>query len=81
MSTKQEALEKIAERLSLSLGRDKGDFKEETRFEDLNLKSVNYSQITTYLEDHFDIEVPFMDFKRCKTLGEAADYIVKLYDE
>jgi hypothetical protein len=32
-------------------------------------------------EDEFDIEVPYINFKRCKTLGEAADYVVELLEE
>lgn len=78
MTVKQQALEKMAERLFLITNINKSEFTEDSLFADLNLKSANYSQLTTYLEDAFDVEVPYMDFKRKKSLGEAADYIVQL---
>ena len=48
--------------------------------DDLQAKSVNYSQITTALEDEFEVEIPFMDFKRKKTFGEAAEYVEQLVE-
>ena len=39
------------------------------------------SQLTTYLEDELDIEVPFMKFRRCETFGEATDFVCELLDE
>lgn len=43
---------------------------------DFNAKSVQYSQLTTFLEDEFDIEIPYMDFRRQATIGEAVDYVI-----
>lgn len=58
------------------------DLTEETRFaEDLKAKSIHYSQITTYLEDQLDIEIPYMPFRRNKTLGEAIDFVLSLCEE
>jgi acyl carrier protein len=74
-------LAKIIERVSGIWGVDSAALSEKTMFVDMNPKSVHYSQITTFLEDAFDIEVPYMNFKRCKTLGEAAQYVVGLMDE
>lgn len=54
---------------------------EDTEFAAFNPKSANYSQMTTFLEDEFDAEVPYLNFKRCKTFGEAADYVAELLDE
>jgi acyl carrier protein len=74
-------LAKIIERASNIWGLDSAALNGETIFADMNPKSIHYSQITTFLEDAFDIEVPYMNFKRCKTLGEAAQYVVGLMDE
>jgi acyl carrier protein len=78
MELRDEAIELIKERLSVILGAS--EYTEDTTFESLNMKSVNYSQLTTALEDEFDVEIPFMDFKRKATVGEAADYIVQLVE-
>ncbi|KAB1438437.1 acyl carrier protein [Candidatus Galacturonibacter soehngenii] len=78
MELREEAIEMIKERLTVILGA--GEYKEETTFEELKMKSVNYSQLTTALEDEFDVEIPFMDFKRKVTIAAAADYIVELVE-
>jgi acyl carrier protein len=74
-------LAKIIERASGIWGVDPAKLSSETTFAEMNAKSVHISQITTFLEDAFDIEVPYMNFKRCKTLGEAAQYVAGLLDE
>lgn len=78
MSLRDEVIEKMKERLTGILGA--GEYTESTAFDSLGMKSVNYAQLTTVLEDEFDIEVPYMDFKRKLTLGAAADYIVELVE-
>ncbi len=81
MEERDEILEAIIKRISMLIGVDEASLSEETEFESLEMKSVNYSQLTTYLEDECDVEVPFMEFKRKATIGEAADYIVELVEE
>lgn len=78
MELREEAIELMQERLIVILG--EGTYNENTTFESLNMKSVNYSQLTTALEDEFDVEIPFMDFKRKATIKDAADYIVQLVE-
>lgn len=78
---REEIFEKLCERASQLFGKDASEFTEDTVFTDLGIKSVQVSQITTYLEDCFDIEVPYMKFRRCKTFGEATDFVVDLLDE
>lgn len=78
---KEEVLEKIIERSSKIWGVDIGELSGDTSFVSMNAKSAHYSQLTTFLEDVFDVEVPYMNFKRCKTLGEAAQYVVELLEE
>lgn len=78
---KEKVLEKIIERAGKIWNVEPAALNDETVFADMNPKSTHYSQLTTYLEDAFDIEVPYMNFKRCKTLGEAADYVVELLED
>lgn len=62
-------------------GLDASTLGEDTSFtDDLHCKSANIVQFTTSLEDEYDIEVPYMEFNRKKTFGEAADYIADLCD-
>ena len=79
---RQQAYEAIVTRIGQLYGKKPEEISEDTRFlEDLGAKSGNVSQMTTYLEDEFDIEVPFMDFRRKATVGEAADFIAELCEE
>ena len=71
----------LCERASQLFGKDPSEFSLDTKFEDLNIKSVQVSQITTYLEDELDVEVPYMKFRRCATFGEAVDFVADLLDE
>jgi acyl carrier protein len=79
MELKEEILEKIIKRAAELFKRDPGELTADTNFaEDLKIKSANYVQIIAVLEDAFDVEIPFMEFRRKKTLGEAADYVADL---
>lgn len=78
---KERVLEKIIERASRIWAVDSSKLNSDTAFASMNPKSTHYSQLTTYLEDEFDIEVPYMNFKRCKTLGDAAEYVAELIEE
>lgn len=80
MELRDEILEKLIERAASVLSKNISEFNENTIFADLDLKSVNYSQIITVLEDEFDVEIPFMDFKRKKTFGEAADFVNQIIE-
>ena len=77
---RNEILQKILEKGAYLWGKAEGELGEGTTFAEVNAKSGQLSQMTTFLEDEFDIEVPYMGFKRCKTLGEAADYVAGLLD-
>lgn len=77
MSYKQDVFNKLVERAAGLFGKAPEELTESTRFvEDCGAKSVQYSQITTYLEDEFDIEIPYMDFRRQATFGDAVKYVV-----
>jgi acyl carrier protein len=82
MAQKQQVVEKIVERVCEIFGKQRQDVSEATNFvEDLGAKSGNLTQITTFLEDEFEIEIPFMDFRRKTTIGEAAEFVLSLIEE
>lgn len=76
MSTRSEIYEKLVERAAPLFGMQASDLTEETRFADCKAKSTHISQITTYLEDEFDTEIPFMSFRRQETIGDAVDFVL-----
>lgn len=81
MSQREDIIAKIIERGAPLFGKKPEEMTENMRFsEDLAAKSVHISQITTFLEDTYDIEVPYMQFRRKKTIGEAADYVCELLE-
>lgn len=81
MALRDNIKEKLIERGAPLFGKQPEEVTEEMRFvEDLNAKSVHYSQITTYLEDEFDVEIPYMTFRRKATIGEAVDYVLELVE-
>lgn len=77
----EQVLEKIIERASEIWKVDRSTLNGNTEFAAFNPKSAHYSQMTTFLEDEFDVEVPYLNFKRCKTFGEAVEYVVGLLDD
>jgi acyl carrier protein len=82
MSLRDQILEKMIERASEVFQKDAGDLTEDTQWvEDLQAKSVQYVQVITALEDAFDTEINFMNFRRKKTFGEAADFVAELLGE
>lgn len=81
MELKDQIIATMAERASSLFNKDVSRFNTETTFGELGMKSVNYSQIITYCEDEYDVEIPFMEFRRKKTFGEAAEFIIELLEE
>ena len=81
MDIREKALQVIIKRAAEVFSVDPATLNEGTSLEgDLKAKSANIVQITTVLEDEFDVEVPYMDFKRKKTFGEAAAYVEQLVE-
>ncbi len=79
MALRENIYEKLVERAAPLFGKTPEEMSEDMKFvEDLDAKSVHYSQITTYLEDEFDVEIPYMKFRRKVTIGEAVDYVLEL---
>lgn len=69
-------MNRVAEVLNVELSTLSGD----SSLEALGAKSAQYVQVTTVLEDEYDVEIPYMDFKRKKTFNDAAAYIVQLIE-
>ena len=79
MGLKEEILEKIIQRAAVVFKKNPAELSADTDLvDDLKAKSVNYVQIIAVLEDAFDVEITFMEFRRKKTLGEAADFVAQL---
>lgn len=77
MNIRKQIYEKMIHRAAPLFGMKPEDMTEETRFaEDCKAKSTHISQITTYLEDEFDTEIPFMSFRRQKTIKDAVNYVL-----
>lgn len=78
---KDEVLEKLIERVAEVFGVEAAGLSGSTHFtDDLKAKSAQIVQVTTFLEDEFDVEIPYMEFKRKATFEEAAEYIEQLVE-
>lgn len=79
MGLREEIMEKLIQRTAEVFKKDPSEITPDTRFvEDLKAKSVNIVQIIAVLEDTFDVQINFMEFRRKKTIGEAADFVAQL---
>lgn len=79
MEMLQEVQEKLIERTAEVFRKDPSELSADTNFiEDLGAKSVNMVKIITVLEDVFDVEIPYMQVRRCKTIGEVAELVAEL---
>lgn len=77
----EEVLAKIIEKGSSLWKKDPSELGADTTFDSMNAKSTHISSMCTFLEDEFDVEISYMDFKRRKTFGEAAEYVAGLLEE
>lgn len=58
------------------------DITPETNFkEDLGASSLSIAQLMNAIEDEYDVEVPFMEFKRKETIADAAAFVQELVEE
>ena len=83
MTIKEEAIEVLIKKTKdIVPSIDESTLGPDTSFEDdLHCKSIHYVQFSAALEDEFDVEVPFMEFKRKKTFAEAGEYIAEMLGE
>ena len=76
MTIQEETLQTLCKKASTLFGGDPTSYSASTRFkEDLHCKSVNYVQLSAALEDVFDMEVPYMEFIKLETFGDAAEFM------
>ena len=67
--------------ISLAMNVPIDELSEDTQvIGDLGAKSVNLVRIIANIEDEFDIDVSFKEFRGRKTIGEQVDYLVQLCD-
>lgn len=79
MSFKEEVIELLKDTAAKIFKIEASSLSENTNFlQDLKCKSTDLVRFTTTLEDEYDVEVPFMAFKRCATFADAAAYIADL---
>lgn len=72
----EEVIDILKEKAVEIFGSDPAELSAETRFtEDLRCKSVNIVQFAAALEDEYEVEVPFMELRKCATFGEAAQFV------
>ena len=79
MSFQEEVIELLKKTAGDLFKIDPAALNGDTNFQDdLHCKSVDLVRITAALEDEYDVEVPFMAFKRCATFAQAAAYMSEL---
>ena len=82
MSIREEVIEALCKKAAVLFGLDAASLGADTRFlEDLNAKSVDMVKFSALLEDIYEVEVPFMDFVKNLTFGDAAAYIAGMFGE
>jgi acyl carrier protein len=79
MKMEERIAEGVMEGISIIFKKNMSELTRETRFlEDLHAKSVNIVALVALLEDKFGVEIPYMQARRRKTIGESIDFIVSL---
>ena len=75
----QEIMQKMKAKAAQLFGRQAADIADAADFvADLGAKSVDMVKIITMLEDEYGVDINFMEFRRKKTLAEAAAYVAGL---
>jgi acyl carrier protein len=76
---KDEILAMIIKKAADIYKTDAASYSAATRFEeDYHAKSMDLVKIIGVLEDEFGLDINFMEFRRKKTFGEAAEYVAGL---
>jgi acyl carrier protein len=78
MDLRQEILETIIGKTADQFHKTPAEFDSTTKFADLGGKSVDLVKLISVLEDKYDVQISFMEFRRKKTFGEAAGFIAGL---
>jgi acyl carrier protein len=78
MDLRQEILEMIIAKTADQFHKAPAEFNPATKFADLGGKSVDLVKLISVLEDKYEVEISFMEFRRKKTFGEAVDFVAGL---
>lgn len=82
MSIREEVIEALSKKAANLFGVDPASLSSDTRFiEDLDAKSVDFVKMSALLEAIYEVEVPYMEFAKMKTFGEAAAFIAQMFGE
>lgn len=72
----------LIEAIAGALGKDAAEITDDTNpTADFSATSVDFVHITKALEEALDTTVPFMKFRRNKTVGEMVEYLEELMEE
>ena len=77
-ATAQEILEGLAEIVNEIAGIPVEDVQLDKSFTDeLDIDTLSMVEVVVAAEERFDVKIPDEDVKGLKTIGDAADYILK----
>lgn len=78
-SSRDEVSSTMYAAVSAAFNKPAAELNDGTEFvADLGTKSVNLVRIIAALEDEFDLEISFAEFRKRRTIGEAIDYVARL---
>lgn len=79
MELREEVVQLICSKTAELIGRKPEELSEQTVFTaDLDIKSADVVLLIAVLEDAYEIDIDYMQFRKRNTIGEAADYIAEL---
>ena len=71
----------LMEAIAVTMNKPIDQLTEDTQLiADLGAKSVNLVRIIGSMEDEFDLDISFREFKARKTIRELIDYLVELQE-
>ena len=74
-------LEQIIELITNYVEVSAEEINEDSRFiDDLGFNSYDFMSFLGEIEDEFDVEIPYMNFRRQKTIGEAIDFVTDIIE-
>jgi acyl carrier protein len=76
--TREEVIAGLAEILEEVAGVDPGDVSEEKSFtEELDVDSLSMVEVVVAAEEKFGVKIPDDEVQNLKTVGDAADFVIK----
>jgi len=76
--TREEVIAGLAEILEEVAGVDPGDVAEEKSFtEELDVDSLSMVEVVVAAEEKFGVKIPDDEVQNLKTVGDAADFVLK----